>query len=395
MPCMYNGRPVKGNKGSCPSGSYWSDTEFDGELNEFADVTNFLKRRYTNEGGGIDYFNAITDPLLAIPVGGWGLKGALTAGKVGSKGIGSLINKLFMKKTPAVPAKTTTTLNPNVLKPNPVQAPHWGINAQGQKIKVPFKPGSQFKPYVPSTTRQTAAAIPAGMKPSYAKMGMLGAGGLYANEQFYKPISQRGQENMQARKDASLTATQTTQTNEQNVADANALAEQTALAEKQRVEGLGFFDRMKEPGYWDTSLTGVEGDDRMSRLGDLLRYYGMPPSGRANELSPSEQWAQRSIDAATVAAKEAANNAVNSQYSKIGNKTGIEAIEAEVKKDFGNTWLPFDVALGARLDDKEVEALAKQLHIAIVNLAQMPEHQGKNTLQLYEIAKKDYEKSVR
>ena len=387
MPCMYNGRPVKGNKGSCPSGSYWSDTEGDGELNEFADVTNFLKRRYINEDGGVNYFNAITDPLLATGVGGLGLKGALTAGKVGSKGIGSLINKLFMKKTKAVPAKTTTTLNPNALKPNPVQSPHWGINAQGQMIKVPFKPGSKFKPYVPSTTRQTAPAIPAGMKPSIAKMATLGAGGMYGKE-YLPPL-------LQDMKDSKLATTTATQTEEQKAADEKALTEQLALVEKQRVEGLGFFDRMKEPGYWDTSITGVKGDDRMSRLGDLLRYYGMPPSGRANELSPSEQWAQRSIDAATVAAKEASNNAVNSQYSKIGNKTGIEAIEEEVKKDFGNTWLPFDVALGARLDDKEVESLAKQLHIAIVNLAQMPEHKGKNTLQLYAIAKKDYEKSVR
>ena len=45
MPCMQNGRPVPGNKGACPTGSYWSDTQGDGTLNEWADVGNFLKRR--------------------------------------------------------------------------------------------------------------------------------------------------------------------------------------------------------------------------------------------------------------------------------------------------------------------------------------------------------------
>ena len=393
MPCMLYGRPVPGAKGSCPEGSTWSETAGNNEF-DFADVGDWAKRRYLNDKGGINAGTAAMDALIFIPGMGWVARGALGAGKVGAKGMSGLINKLFFNKTKAVPAKTTTTLNPNVLKPNPVQAPHWGINAAGKPMKVPFKPGSQFKPYVPSTTRQTAAAIPAGTKFSPMKAMLTTGVGLGINEQF-NPLTEGGKQAKLDREAASALATQQTTTETNNAADAKALTEQLALAEKQRVEGLGFFDRMKEPGYWDTSLTGVEGDDRMSRLGDLLRYYGMPPSGRANELSPSEQWAQRSIDAATVAAKEASNNAVNSQYSKIGDKTGIEAIEAEVEKDFGNTWLPFDVALGARLNDKEVEALAKQLHIAIVNLAQMPEHQGKNTLQLYEIAKKDYEKLVR
>jgi len=385
MPCMYNGRPVKGNKGSCPSGSYWSDTEGDGELNEFADVTNFLKRRYINEDGGVNYFNAITDPLLATGVGGLGLKGALTAGKVGSKGIGSLINKLFMKKTKAVPAKTTTTLNPNALKPNPVQSPHWGINAQGQMIKVPFKPGSKFKPYVPSTTRQTAPAIPAGMKPSIAKMATLGAGGMYGKE-YLPPL-------LQDMKDSKLATTTATQTEEQKAADEKALTEQLALVEKQRVEGLGFFDRMKEPGYWDTSITGVKGDDRMSRLGDLLRYYGMPPSGRANELSPSEQWAQRSIDAATVAAKEASNNAIDSPYAKVGQKTVIQAVTELVQQDYGNTWIPGDVAFGGKLDKKGVESVAARITANIVTLSKMPGNQGMPLEALYEQAKLEYEKN--
>lgn len=374
MPCVKNGRVVPGAKGSCPLDSTWSETNpsFYGEDQKLGldDVGNWLKQRYTTESGNTDYTKAGIEGLMAIYGGGLARAGL-------TKGLPAVMkqfSKLYTK-----PKKVTTKVPEvkAVLKP--------GRNANSGPL-----PKSAYESvYKPATT--TSEMIRKFSLPRAAGASAVGAAGL----DYVAPFTQAGLENKQARDaNAALIAQQTT-TETNNAADATALAEQTALAEKQRVEGLGFFDRMKEPGYWDTSLTGVEGDDRMSRLGDLLRYYGMPPSGRANELSPSEQWAQRSIDAATVAAKEASNNAVNSQYSKIGNKTGIEAIEAEVEKDFGNTWLPFDVALGARLNDKEVEALAKQLHIAIVNLAQMPEHQGKNTLQLYEIAKKDYEKSVR
>ena len=387
MPCMMNGRPVPGVKGKCPFNSKWSDTSGDGEF-QMADVGDWAKRRYLNDKGGINAGTAAMDALIFIPGMGWVARGALGAGKVGAKGMSGLINKLFFNKTKAVPAKTTTTLNPNVLKPNPVQAPHWGINAQGQMIKVPFKPGSQFKPYVPSTTRQTAAAIPAGTKFSPMKAMLTTGVGLGINEQF-NPLTEVGKQAKLDREAASALATQQTTTEANNVADANATKALEAQKESERVAGLGFFDRMKEPGYWDTSITGVEGDDRLSRLGDLLTYYGMPPSGRAAAgQTPSEMWKQRSIDAA---AAVAAASGVDSPYSKIGNKTGIEAITEKVKKDFGNTWLPFDVALGARLNDDEVAALANEMHIEIVRLAEMPEHKGKLTSELYEIAKKNYE----
>jgi len=392
MPCMLYGRPVPGAKGSCPEGSTWSETAGNNEF-DFADVGDWAKRRYLNDKGGINAGTAAMDALIFIPGMGWVARGALGAGKVGAKGMSGLINKLFFNKTKAVPAKTTTTLNPNVLKPNPVQAPHWGINAAGKPMKVPFKPGSQFKPYVPSTTRQTAAAIPAGTKFSPMKAMLTTGVGLGINEQF-NPLTEGGKQAKLDREAASALATQQTTTEANNVADANALAEQTALAEKQRVEGLGFFDRMKEPGYWDTSLTGVEGDDRMSRLGDLLTYYGMPPSGRAAAgMTPSEMWKQRSIDAATVAAKEAANNTIDSPYAKVGQKTVIAAVTELVQQDYGNTWLPGDVMFGGKLDKKGVDSVAAQITANIVTLSKMPGNQGLPLEALYEQAKLQYEKN--
>ena len=391
MPCVKNGRVVPGAKGSCPLDSKWSETDpsFYGEDEKLGvdDIGNWLKQRYTTKSGSTDYTKAGIEGLMAV-YGGGAARTALT------KGLPFATKQLLKLVTKKVDGKAATTAATRVPKLNtpftaPKQQPHWGINAQGQKIKVPFKPGSTFKPVATqSVNRITNPAIEAGRKfslPRTLGTSAVGAAGL----DYVAPFTQAGLENKQARDASALATTQANQSAEQSAVDANATAALEAQKESDRVAGLGFFDKMKEPGYWDTSITGVEGDDRLSRMGDLLTYYGMPPSGRAAAgQTPSEMWKQRSIDAAAAVANA---SGVDSPYSKIGNKTGIEAIAEKVKKDFGNTWLPFDVALGSRLGDDEVEALAREMHIEIVRLADMPENKGKMTSELYEIAKKNYE----
>ena len=386
MPCMSRGRVVPGAKGSCPDGSTWSETSGDGEF-QMSDVGDVLKKRYMDKEGGFNAGTAAMDALIFVPGFGWVARGAIagakTAGSVGSKGLGSLINKMFFKPTKAKPAVNTTKVNPQNLAPpraTPIER-RYPINNPKAKVNN----ATPFKPYRASTTRQTAPAIPAGMAPAYGKGSLVLGTGLGLNEQFGMPLTQAGQEAKAQRQVASAAPQVPTET----PVDPNATAALEAQKESERVAGLGFFDKMKEPGYWDTSITGVEGDDRLSRLGDLLTYYGMPPSGRAAAgKTPSEMWKQRSIDAA---AAVAGASGVDSPYSKIGNKTGIEAIIEKVKNDFGNTWLPFDVALGSRLGDDEVEALAREMHIEIVRLSEMPENKLKMTSELYEIAKKNYE----
>ena len=391
MPCVKNGRVVPGAKGSCPLDSKWSETNpsFYGEDEKLGvdDIGNWLKQRYTTKSGSTDYTKAGIEGLMAV-YGGGAIRSGL---KYGLPAVMKQLQKLVTKKVDGKAATTATTRVPKLNTPftAPKQQPHWGINAQGQKIKVPFKPGSTFKPVATqSVNRITNPAIEAGRKfslPRTLGTSAVGAAGL----DYVAPFTQAGLENKQARDASALATTQANQSAEQSAVDANATAALEAQKESDRVAGLGFFDKMKEPGYWDTSITGVEGDDRLSRMGDLLTYYGMPPSGRAAAgQTPSEMWKQRSIDAAAAVANA---SGVDSPYSKIGNKTGIEAIAEKVKKDFGNTWLPFDVALGSRLGDDEVEALAREMHIEIVRLADMPENKGKMTSELYEIAKKNYE----
>ena len=387
MPCMSRGRVVPGAKGSCPDGSTWSETSGDGEF-QMSDVGNYLHKRYVDKEGGFNAGTAAMDALIFVPGLGWVANGARlgakTAGTLGAKGLGGLINKLFFKPTKAKPAVNSTRINTQQLAPQRAKVIErsYPINNPSPRINPNASP---FKPYRASTTRQTAPAIPAGMAPAYGKGSLVLGTGLGLNEQFGMPLTQAGQEAKAQRQVASPASQVPTET----PVDPNATAALEAQKESERVAGLGFFDKMKEPGYWDTSITGVEGDDRLSRMGDLLTYYGMPPSGRAAAgQTPSEMWKQRSIDAA---AAVAGASGVDSPYSKIGNTTGIAAIIEKVKKDFGNTWLPFDVALGSRLGDDEVEALAREMHIEIVRLADMPENKGKMTSELYEIAKKNYE----
>jgi len=392
MPCMYNGRPVKGNKGSCPDGSTWSDTQGDGKLNEFADITNAIQRRYKDKDGNYKPMNMAMDASTAamlVPFIG----PALGLGIRGATGVGGLMGKLFTKKVAEQAAKTTSTRVPKIAsdvmtpiaKRNKVIPRFRGGNpATG----LPIRSGTFGPVATQSLNKVTSPAIAAGRKFSpFRTAGTLGVGSQVVDYNF--PFTEDGMKRKQARDATALANTQANQLADQKVVDANATAALESQKESDRVAGLGFFDKMKEPGYWDTSITGVEGDDRLSRMGDLLTYYGMPPSGRAAAgQTPSEMWKQRSIDAAAAVASA---SGANSQYSKIGNKTGIEAIVEKVKKDFGNTWLPFDVALGARLGDDEVESLAREMHIEIVRLADMPENKGKMTSELYEIAKKNYE----
>jgi len=368
MPCVKNGRVVPGAKGSCPLDSTWSETNpsFYGEDEKLGldDVGNFLKQRYTTDSGNIDYTKAGIEGLMAI-YGGGAVRAGLTKGL---PAVMKQFQKLYTK--PKDVTKTTAAVKAKLKR--------------GQDINKGPLPASAYKT-LGSPAKTTTETIRKFSTPRALGTSAVGAAGL----DYVAPFTQAGLENKQARDAATLANTQANELAEQSAVDANATKALEAQKESDRVAGLGFFDKMKEPGYWDTSITGVEGDDRLSRMGDLLTYYGMPPSGRAAAgQTPSEMWKQRSIDAAAAVASA---SSVDSPYSKIGNKTGIEAIVEKVKKDFGNTWLPFDVALGARLSDDEVEALAREMHIEIVRLADMPENKGKMTSELYEIAKKNYE----
>jgi len=392
MPCIKNGRVVPGVKGSCPLDSKWSETNpsFYGEDEKLGvdDIGNWLKQRYTTKSGSTDYTKAGIEGLMSV----YGLGAARTALTKGLPFAMKQLSKLATKKVDGKAATTAATRVPKLNTPftAPKQQPHWGINAQGQKIKVPFKPGSTFKPVATqSVNRITNPAIEAGRKfslPRTLGSSAVGAAGL----DYVAPFTQAGLENKQARDAATLATTQANQLADQKVVDANATAALETQKESDRVAGLGFFDKMKEPGYWDTSITGVEGDDRLSRIGDLLTYYGMPPSGRAAAgQTPSEMWKQRSIDAA--AAVAAGADTGSDAFSKVSDKTLTGSISDLVKGDYGNTWIPGDVMLGGKLGKEDLEAVTLRISVLINQISRQPGMSGMSLQQLYQQAKEVYE----
>ena len=388
MPCMSRGRVVPGAKGSCPDGSTWSETSGDGEF-QMSDVGNYLHKRYVDKEGGFNAGTAAMDALIFVPGLGWVANGARlgakTAGTLGAKGLGGLINKLFFKPTKAKPAVNSTRINTQQLAPQRAKVIErsYPINNPSPRINPNASP---FKPYRASTTRQTAPAIPAGMAPAYGKSSLVLGTGLGLNEQFGMPLTQAGQEAKAQRQVASPASQVPTET----PVDPNATAALEAQKESERVAGLGFFDKMKEPGYWDTSITGVEGDDRLSRLGDLLTYYGMPPSGRAAAgKTPSEMWKQRSLDAAAAVASGADSG--SDAFSKISGNVGLTGVKNKVEEEYGNTWIPGDVTFGGRLDEKGVEQATAEIYATMVQISKQPGNGNITFNSLYEMAKKIYD----
>lgn len=398
MPCIRNdnGRVVPGEKGTCPTGSTWSDTADNNQF-EWDDVSTWAKRRYFDEEGDIRPVTTAIDlgtaALVANPIGA-GVRGAMFAG---SKGIPWLMGRMFGKKVAAQPAKLkegvkftqANNLNSYRLpKPTTTQVPKYPINATnaGRTIVTPNR-----SVLAPSSAKGNLAqlmnkATPAGRAFSPLRTAaVVGAGAQGVD--YVAPFTDVGKENKRLRDERAAELKTQTQNRDDEVQNAANIAADQAKAERDRVAGLGFFDRMKEPGYWDTSISGFKGDDRLNRLGQLLYFYGLPPSGRAKAKNPAETWAKMSADAATLASK----NAGDSAFSKVGDKTLVGSISKKVEDDYGNTWLPGDVMFGGKLGKKDLESVTQRIAVLINQISRQPGMSNKTLDYLYEEAKRIYE----
>jgi len=148
--------------------------------------------------------------------------------------------------------------------------------------------------------------------------------------------------------------------------DTTAKTAAEAKAEKERVANLGFFDRMKEPGYWDKSMSGDPHDTRLSRIAQLTSYLGKTPKLRALEKNPQDRWseqAQSDQDSLTALAQAQATLMGKSPYGKPSVSNIGESIFEMVKDRYGDTWKPFD-----EKDDDEIEKIATAIAIKFTEL---------------------------
>ena len=372
MPCMQNGRPVPGNKGACPTGSYWSDTQGDGTLNEWADVGNFFKRRYTTEDGDINTMNLGLDALIFVPGIGWTARGAMAGGK----GIAGLMGRMFTKGK-----MKNEVVKKKVLKDPKKWEDYIKKNPKG------VIPGSAYKTTTTKTKVPDMRTNRAGnevQRRQFAPVKSMVTAGIGAQGADYlMPFTPAGIAAKEQRDaDAAAVASKKVE-DEQIVQDAASVEAAKVQAEKDRVANLGFWEKMKEPGYWD-EVDGT-GLTRLDRLGQLMTYYGQTPKQRAATTSPADRWAEMTTANAATAASLQKSMLADSPFSNIGDKTGMASIKKLVKEEYGDKWYTFGE------DEEGVDQITAAIYTRMVNLAKM--NPGKSILEYYEEAKADYDSS--
>jgi hypothetical protein len=358
---MYNGQPVKGNKGSCPMNSTWVEPEAPAPV----DDRNILQK-------GLGWIKenpleAASYGAMAIPGLGWagggalaGTRALLSGGKMASR-TGKLMDKLFRKS------------GGTVYKP-PVAG--GGVLQGGQKF-TPKMFNQTTKGGLPVQSKFSAYKAPynktAGRvmrKPSLMGAGMTGlagagAGGLYASGADDRLAAQQALQTQQQQQ-----ASTAMDANTKALMDANA-----AKAEADRVANLNPMERimenLKKPGFLTDPLIegGPAGYNRLSKLGVLMDYYGSTPKQRATKTSPNEQFASIEKDVlANQTALAKAQATLTSPFGKPTVNTLADSLMNKVKTEFGDTWLTF----GAK--DDQLEPIAKAIAVRITQLtAQYPQ----------------------
>jgi len=372
MPCMQNGRPVPGNKGACPTGSYWSDTQGDGTLNEWADVGNFFKRRYTTEDGDINTMNLGLDALIFVPGIGWTARGAMAGGK----GIAGLMGRMFTKGK-----MKNEVVKKKVLKDPKKWEDYIKKNPKG------VIPGSAYKTTTTKTKVPDMRTNRAGnevQRRQFAPVKSMVTAGIGAQGADYlMPFTPAGIAAKEQRVANAANVSAQKAEDEQVVQDAAALEAAKVQAEKDRVANLGFWEKMKEPGYWD-EVDGT-GLTRLDRLGQLMTYYGQTPKQRADSISPADRWAEMTTANASTAASLQKSMLADSPFSNIGDKTGMASIKKLVQEEYGDKWYTFGE------DEEGVDQITAAIYTRMVNLAKL--NPGKSILEYYEEAKADYDAS--
>ncbi len=134
-------------------------------------------------------------------------------------------------------------------------------------------------------------------------------------------------------------------------------------APAQPAGSMSIWDEMKTKDYWQKSMSGMPGDTRISRIGQLMSYYGTPQAQRG--VDPAGGFASRDYEAAQLIQKQLAAKQAQTQepvdiFSNIGNATMVNAVKQKVAKAMGKgDWLSLDPK------DEDVVATANEVVIEI------------------------------
>ena len=144
-------------------------------------------------------------------------------------------------------------------------------------------------------------------------------------------------------------------------------------AEPKKTSAMsGLMENMRNPEWWGQSMSGLPGDTRLMRLGQLMNYYGQTPQQRLKNKQPAELWAVN--EAAAQKNKAAVLAAGAKRADEIYGKKSIEDLAtdvlADVKEMFGDRM--FTISSNPDASDKDAMAsLASQVatNIKAITLA--------------------------
>ena len=398
MPCMYNGMPVKGVKGACPTNSTWVEepgtpAKSDGGFFD-----------YVTDDGNVDYGKIALQATMLTPLGlGRGLLmkgGKYALDKMFRKNLtGKALENQIKKNQLNVTAANTNKFglaNPTTrnIPGQPARKSIMIAPITGKPINLPPVPAST----VTTPARNVLAPFNAqagqrGMKQLMDNMGDtrkfaglrtagIGAAGVAGYDQFGPGLTP-------ASKEIRANQASSAQAQQQNLIDANTQAltqrnatEAATKAEADRVASLNPMERMMEnlktPGFLNESMSGAKGDTRLNRLGQLMSYYGSTPKQRATMKNPMDRFAaieKGVMDNATALAKAQAT--LKSQYGKPTVNNLADGMFDLVKDAYGGTWLPFDDK-----SDDELKRISSLAAVRLTEISQDPNYMGIGEEQL-------------
>jgi len=147
----------------------------------------------------------------------------------------------------------------------------------------------------------------------------------------------------------------------------------SAKSEPKKTSAMsGLMENMRNPEWWGQSMSGLPGDTRLMRLGQLMNYYGQTPQQRLKNKQPAELWAAN--EAAAQKNKAAVLAAGAKRADEIYGKKSIEDLATDVLSDvkemFGDRMFTISSNPDAS-DDDAMASLASQVatNIKAITLA--------------------------
>ena len=171
----------------------------------------------------------------------------------------------------------------------------------------------------------------------------------------------------------------------QDSEDAKAKKISDAKAETERVEGLNFWERMGEEGYWDKSFSGNPNDTRLQRLTDLVGDMAMSKTeyseAKQAGVTAEQKWrdteqAQAEMLVDLQNAQTTAN--AKSQYGKMKPTDLVKQLQEIVKQRFQG-FIP-------GMKEEDLQTYTWLVAEMVINIANDPQNPGLSQQEAVEMA---------